>query len=83
MHRVLAALLLASAATGAPAENQEYDYFSHYRLMIRNGVQAALMCNGPFTSNRNLEQVFRQELPYLPSPVGDKNSIAGTSSARY
>ena len=38
--------------------------------MIRNGVQAILMCNGLFTSHRSLEQVFAQELAYLPAPVG-------------
>jgi len=28
------------------------------------------MCNGLFTSNRSLEQVFAQELAYLPEPIG-------------
>jgi CubicO group peptidase (beta-lactamase class C family) len=38
--------------------------------MIRRGQQAVFMCNGLFTSNRSLEQVFAQELAFLPEPIG-------------
>jgi CubicO group peptidase (beta-lactamase class C family) len=38
--------------------------------MVQHGVQAILMCNGLFTSNRTIEQVFEQELAYLRQPVG-------------
>jgi CubicO group peptidase (beta-lactamase class C family) len=48
----------------------DFDYFAANRTMIRNGVQAVLMCNGLFTSNRTLEQVFAQELRYLQELVG-------------
>lgn len=48
-----------------------FDYFSANRGMIRNGVQAVLTCNGLFTSNRSIEQVFSQELAYLAEPLGD------------
>jgi len=47
-----------------------FDYFAANRIIIRNGVQAVLMCNGLFTSGRTLEQVFNQELAYLSEPVG-------------
>ncbi len=47
------------------AEEDDYDYFAANRLMIRNGVQAILTCNGLFTSHRTLEQVYAQELAYL------------------
>ena len=50
-----------------------FDYFAANRIMIRNGVQAVLMCNGLFTSGRTLEQVFSQELAYLSDPVGTVN----------
>jgi CubicO group peptidase (beta-lactamase class C family) len=62
----LAAVLSASlfGSTNLVA-NEDYDYFAANRLMIRNGVQAVLTCNGLFTSQRSLEQVFRQELAYL------------------
>jgi hypothetical protein len=38
--------------------------------MIRYGQQAIFMCNGLFTSNRTLEEVFAHELKFLPEPVG-------------
>ena len=56
-------------------QEESYDYFRFDRQMIQNGVQAILMCNGLFTSNRTPEQVFDQELAYLRAerwggPVG-------------
>ena len=42
-----------------------FDYDAASRQLIRNGVQAVLTCNGLFTSERTLEQVFAQELAYL------------------
>lgn len=54
------------AATGA-AQSERYDYFQHNRETIRNGVQAVLLCNGLFTSQRDLTTVFDQELAYLRS----------------
>ncbi|MBT8397183.1 MAG: beta-lactamase family protein [Gemmatimonadetes bacterium] len=38
--------------------------------MIRRGQQAILTCNGLFTSNRSLDDVYRQELAFLPDPIG-------------
>lgn len=61
-------IVLSGVAIARPAD--DFDYFAANRTMIRNGVQAVLMCNGLFTSHRNLEQVFRQELAYLDDPVG-------------
>jgi CubicO group peptidase (beta-lactamase class C family) len=48
----------------------DYDYFQANRIMIRNGAQALITCNGLFTSNRTLEQVFDQELAIIDEPVG-------------
>jgi len=65
-------LLLAFLASPVNAQQTEtYDYFTANRAMISNGVQAVLMCNGLFTSERTLELVFKQELAYLPEPVGN------------
>ena len=61
-------LLLALPLALSPAIAQQpsdFDYFQANRTMIRNGAQAILMCNGLFTSNRTLEQVFDQELAIL------------------
>ncbi len=64
-------LLACLATVPVPAqEADDYDYFTANRTMIRNGVQAILMCNGLFTSHRTLERVFAQELRFLPDPVG-------------
>ncbi len=76
---LLAALFTSVSGYSALAQQEEnFDYFSANRQMIRNGVQAVLMCNGLFTSNRTLEQVFAQELAYLSptrfaGPVGTVN----------
>jgi CubicO group peptidase (beta-lactamase class C family) len=59
-------VLLASVAHAGQEET--YDYFAANRTMIRNGVQAVLMCNGLFTSDRSLERIFEQELAYLAPP---------------
>jgi CubicO group peptidase (beta-lactamase class C family) len=61
-------LLFVTSAHAVQKEN--HDYFQANRDLIRHGVQAVLMCNGLFTSNRTLEQVFAQELAYLKEPIG-------------
>ena len=66
---VIALALLAPAAAAAQQE-RSYDYFAPQREMIQRGVQAILQCNGLFTGDRTLEQVFEQELAYLRDPVG-------------
>jgi CubicO group peptidase (beta-lactamase class C family) len=71
--KVCLRLLLALPLSLAPAIAQQpndYDYFQANRTMIRNGAQALIMCNGLFTSNRTLEQVFDQELAIIDEPVG-------------
>jgi len=60
-----AALFGSGPARAGQAET--FDYFAHNRQLVRNGVQAVLMCNGLFTSKRTLPQVFDQELAYLRS----------------
>ncbi len=73
MRRVAAltlAVLMLAPAVGYGQQQESYDYWRFDREMIQNGVQAVLMCNGLFTSNRTLEQVFDQELAYLRQPVG-------------
>ena len=72
-------LVLAWSASATADQTAGYDYFSGNRDMIRNGVQAVLMCNGLFTSNRSREQVFEQELAYMVKfggAVGDVSAGA-------
>lgn len=69
------ALLALSAALvwttpGSAQQEDRFDYWRPQRDMIQRGVQAILMCNGLFTSERTLEQVFDQELRYLRNPIG-------------
>ena len=61
--------LLATVPAGAQQE-ETYDYWQANRTMVRYGQQAIFMCNGLFTSNRTVEQIFAQELAFLPDPVG-------------
>ena len=74
MKHSLALLAVSALLTLSPAQAQQeqqertYDYFSANRTMIRNGVQAVLLCNGLFTGHRTLEQVYAHELKYLTSP---------------
>ncbi len=70
----LLALCSATSALAQQAQTSEFDYFSDNRSMIRNGVQSVLTCNGLFTSNRTIDQVFDQELAYLKNPVGNAKS---------
>lgn len=62
--------LLGLMAQGRAQQEESYDYWSANRKMIRHGVQAILTCNGLFTSERSLEQVYDQELKYLEDPIG-------------
>jgi CubicO group peptidase (beta-lactamase class C family) len=61
--------LLASAQL--PAQQEEsYDYWAFNKAMIWRGVQAFMICNGIFTSDRTLEQVTDQELAYVRGRPG-------------
>jgi len=70
MIRTLFALLLVLPSFAHAQQEERYDYFRADRAMIQRGVQAVLQCNGLFTSDRTLEQVFDQELAYVREPVG-------------
>ncbi len=63
---------VVGVGTGQTALAQEatYDHWRFNRDMIQRGQQAIFMCNGLFTSNRTIEQVFAQEVAFLRHPVG-------------
>ncbi len=71
---LLAAGLLLAPSAAAPLQAQEqeesYDYWAPQREMIRRGQQAILSCNGLFTSERSLEEVYRRELAFFSDPIG-------------
>ncbi len=66
----LTALTLLIPVSVVAQQEETYDYWQVNRQMIRYGQQAVFMCNGLFTGNRTLENVFAQELAFLPQPVG-------------
>src|SRR5690606_25910154 len=72
MRRLLIVLttIVLLPATAHVQQRESYDYWRAQRDMIQRGQQAIFMCNGLFTSNRTLEQVFAQELTYLREPIG-------------
>lgn len=55
---------------GHAQQRESYDYWQFHREIVRRGMQAIFLCNGLFTSNRSLEQVFEQEIAFLANPVG-------------
>ncbi len=63
-------VLVLPVAAVSQQQEDNYDYWRFNRDTIRYGQQAIFMCNGLFTSNRTLEQVFAQELAFLRHPVG-------------
>ncbi len=64
---LIAALLPSTLLAQA---RDRFDYWGPQRVMIQRGQQAVLMCNGLFTSNRTLEQIFDQELKLVSGVVG-------------
>ena len=74
MHRPVAALV-ALFLCAPPARSQQpeqaatYDYFQPTRTLVQRGMQALMLCNGLFVSNRTLDQVYAQELMYYRMPA--------------
>lgn len=64
----LSTTLICSTLLAQQQDN--YDYWAPQRAMVARGQQAVFMCNGLFTGNRTLEQVFDQELAFLRDPIG-------------
>ncbi len=64
------AFTLALSVAPLAQQREAYDYWRVQRQMIQRGQQAIFMCNGLFTSNRTIDQVFAQELAFLREPVG-------------
>ncbi len=73
MRFALLLLLLIFPIASSARQTQSFDYWQFNRSIIQRGVQAVLMCNGLFTSERTLEQVFDQELKYLRKPIGSSH----------
>ena len=68
--RLLFVLTSLLPVSGLAQQAETYDYWAPQRELVQRGMQAVFMCNGIFTGNRTLEQVFAQELAYLNDPIG-------------
>ena len=66
----LAALLFAPCGKTQEAPVESFDYWQYNRAIVWRGMQALFMCHGLFESERSLVDVYRDELAYLPEPVG-------------
>ena len=54
-------------------QEEAYDYWQHQREIVRRGQHAIFMCNGLFTSNRTLDQLYDWELEFFRDPIGSSN----------
>ena len=52
-------------------QEESYDYWQHQREMVRRGQHAIFMCNGLFTSERTLDQLYDWELEFFRDPIGN------------
>ena len=82
VQRLGVALTLLASALPAAAAESHLPYLDGPRAMIQRGVQAVLLCNGVFTSERPLEAVFREELAYLKAPLGSPATAFSTAGNR-
>lgn len=64
---VVASILGSQSIPAQPAN--DYDYNRGTELLVLQGRQALITCNGLFVSNRTLEQVYSQELKLEQAPV--------------
>ncbi len=78
MRRILVpivALALVLPTVAGAQQEESYDYFRFNRNMVQNGLQALIMCNGLFTSDRDIERVLVQELAYSRHAVGTGRTV--------
>ncbi len=65
MKRLSFVLLLLVPLNTWAQQKETFDYWQYDKAIIWRGVQAFMMCNGVFTSNRTIDQIFEQELAYV------------------
>ena len=70
MKSLILLLLLCLPISALAQQTASYDYWQFNKSLIARGVQSLLMCNGVFTSDRSVEQVFEQELAYVLGQSG-------------
>ncbi len=70
MKRLSVVLLLLVPINSWAQQKETFDYWQFNQAIIWRGVQAFMICNGVFTSNRTVGQVFEQELAYVRGQPG-------------
>ena len=70
MKRLSFVLLLLVPLNSWAQQKETFDYWQFDQAIIWRGVQAFMICNGVFTSNRTIDQVFEQELAYVRGRPG-------------
>ncbi len=70
MKRLSVVLLLLLPINSWAQQKETFDYWQFNQAIIWRGVQAFMICNGVFTSNRTVGQVFEQELAYVRGQPG-------------
>jgi CubicO group peptidase (beta-lactamase class C family) len=68
-RRMLVAGLVVAGPLCAQQE-ESFDYWAFDKALIWRGVQAFMVCNGVFTSDRTIEQIKAQELAYVRGQPG-------------
>ncbi|MFQ5570668.1 MAG: serine hydrolase domain-containing protein [Rhodothermales bacterium] len=74
MRRLGLVLLVLLPLTARAQQKETFDYWQFDKALIWRGVQTLMMCNGLFTSNRTLDQIFAQELAYVRGRPGTIDS---------
>lgn len=70
MRRRFLLLLLLPCLAAQAQQTESFDYWQFDRALVYRGVQTFMMCNGLFTSNRTIDQIFEQELAYVRGRPG-------------
>ncbi|MHC5024906.1 MAG: hypothetical protein ACYTGG_13555, partial [Planctomycetota bacterium] len=78
-HAALAACLIVStfySGRSQPASDDRYDYHRPAKLTVMMGIQALMICNGLFVSERSIDQIYAQELKFRRNLVLPPEMIA-------
>ena len=70
MRTCLIFLCLLLPTSSWAQQNESFDYWQYNKAIIWSGVQAFMLCNGVFTSDRPIDQVIEQELAYVRGRAG-------------
>ncbi len=85
LHGALVVCLILGLTDGARAEaliDKRYDYHGPARLTVMMGIQALMICNGLFVSERSIEQIYARELKFRRNLVLPPEMVTINSDRR-